>query len=113
VHHGVDLRGADHLADARIADVHGHVLEAAGQLTGRAGVHPQHPVDVRVGGEPGGQQATELVRDPGHEDDGGDDVGRHATPMNRSLQEIRPGETVADPGATVPANCDRVVGGYL
>jgi hypothetical protein len=70
VHHGVDLRGAQHLGDQRPAQVRRDELDPFRQAgRRRARVNTDDPADGGVLGERGGQPATEMAGDTGHEND--------------------------------------------
>jgi hypothetical protein len=69
VHDRVDTRPADHLGDQRVADVGTDELgatHAAQQVPRRRhGVDAEHPFDVRIGGEPGGEVPAEETAHAG------------------------------------------------
>jgi len=74
MHHGVHRGLRDDLGDERVADVGADELGPAHppqQIPRRwDGVDPEHPLDIGVGGEPGGEMAAEEPADPGDENDG-------------------------------------------
>ncbi len=71
---GVDRRLGDDLRDQRIADVGAHELGAAHlpeQVAGRRNdVDAEHPIDLGVRGEAGGEMPTQELADTGDENDG-------------------------------------------
>ena len=69
VHDRVDPGPGDDLADERAADVGADELGASEQFQvgppGRCGVHADHAVDGRIGGQAAGQPATQVLADAG------------------------------------------------